>query len=162
MAASRRSADSAARRAGFTLLEVLVATAIMGIAVAGLLGNLTASVSNAARLTDSDRAALLARRKMDEILIEKRLPLIVEFAGPFAPELTGGRDSGWRARVLPFEFQGAGPVPGQPMLEQIQLEVWWMMKSGERRVIQLEAFRIAQLSPDELKGLPKTGGESHP
>jgi general secretion pathway protein I len=160
VAASRRSADRAERRAGFTLLEVLIATAIMGIAVAGLLGNLSASVSNAARLTDSDRAALLARRKMDELLIEKRLPLIVEFAGPFAPELTGGRDSGWRARVLPFEYQGR-PAPGQPMLEQIQLEVWWM-KSGQRRVIQLEAFRIAQLTAEEVKGLPKPDTGAHP
>jgi len=54
------------KRAGFTLLEVLVATVIMGIAVAGLIAGLSQSVRNAARLSDYDRAAMLARTKMNE------------------------------------------------------------------------------------------------
>jgi len=48
------------RRRGFTLLEMLVASAIMGIAVTALLASLSASLHNAARLTEYDRAALLA------------------------------------------------------------------------------------------------------
>ena len=55
------------RNRGFTLLEVMVATTIMAIAVVGLLSSLSASLRNAARLTDNDRSALLARRKMDEL-----------------------------------------------------------------------------------------------
>ena len=38
------------RRSGFTLLEVMVATLIMGIAVVGLIVGLTQSVKNASRL----------------------------------------------------------------------------------------------------------------
>lgn len=154
MAVSARSAERSRGRAGFTLLEVLVATAIMGIAIAGLLSNLSTSVSNAARLVDSDRAAFLARRKMDELLVERRLPVRVEMAGLFPPELAGGREAGWRARVLPVEFQAA-PAAGQPMLQTIQLEVWWL-KSGRRRTLQIEAFRIGVLRPEQLEGA-KTG-----
>ncbi len=57
---------------GFTLLEMLVATAIMGIAVVALLANISTSMQNASRLTDYDRAALLAKRKMDELLLDGR------------------------------------------------------------------------------------------
>jgi general secretion pathway protein I len=47
---------------GFTLLEMLVATVIMGIAVVALLGNISTSMRHAGDLTEYDRAALLARR----------------------------------------------------------------------------------------------------
>ena len=56
---------------GFTLLEVMVATLIMGIAVSGVLSGLAAAARNASRLTQYDRATLLARQKMDELLVDQ-------------------------------------------------------------------------------------------
>jgi general secretion pathway protein I len=53
-------------RRGFTLLEVLVATTLMAIAITGLLGALRVSLTNASRLTETDRAAALARRPLDD------------------------------------------------------------------------------------------------
>ena len=67
---------------GFTLLEVLVATAIMAIAVTGLLTSLSTSLRNAARVTSVDRATLLARQKMDELLSEPKLPKSAELPEP--------------------------------------------------------------------------------
>jgi len=58
-----------AQEDGFTLLEVLVATLVMAIAVAGLMSAISSSLRNAVRLTDHDRAVLLGRQKMDELLL---------------------------------------------------------------------------------------------
>jgi general secretion pathway protein I len=129
---------SAARRAGFTLLEVLVATLIMGIAVSGILSGMAGASRNAARLTDIDRATLLAKQKMDELLIDRAAPRNQDIGAEFDPALTGGVRSGWRARVTPFEATpGAN---GLWDLDRVQLEIWWM--SGQtRRSYVLEGFR---------------------
>ncbi len=136
------------RQRGFTLLELLVATLIMGIAVVGLLSSISTSMRNAARLADYDRVVLLARAQMDALLLNRSLPEFSILQGSFDPALAGGRDSGWSARVTPFEMPPGRGV-GTPVLERIELEVWWM--SGEnRRTFTLDAFRHKRLLPDDL------------
>jgi type II secretion system protein I len=127
------------KRRGFTLLEVLIATAIAGIAIAGLLNGISTSAYNANRLVQRDRAALLARSKMDELLVNHHLTRNVFIEQPFAPEISGGVPAGWRARVSPFETApGAGP--GMWVVDRIELEIWWM-DGPTRRSFTLEAFR---------------------
>jgi type II secretion system protein I len=127
---------------GFTLLEVLVATVIMGIAVAGLIAGLSQSAKNASRLTDYDRAAMLARGRMNELLLDANLPFQGNIEGPFTGDQSGGIPSGWRATLQPFDAPPkAGP--GTVILQRIALEVWWTPLSGGRRSIQLEGFRQA-------------------
>jgi general secretion pathway protein I len=129
-------------RRGFTLLEVLVATTIMGVAVVTLLSALSTSVRNATRLTDYDRAALLARAKMDALLVDPALPKQTVLDLPLDAALLGGAKGGWRAQVTPFE-QGPGDRPG---LERIQLEIWWM-SGTQRRSFGLDGFRRTVLPP---------------
>ncbi len=134
-------------RKGFTLLEVLVATLIMGIAVAGLLSGLASSTRNAARLTEYDRATLLAKSKMDELLVDHNLPRKTPISGAFDPASSGGITSGWNATVTPFE---TSPVsgPGRWVVDRIELEIWWMTgdpRSPTRRSFTLEGFRRSLL-----------------
>jgi general secretion pathway protein I len=128
---------------GFTLLEVLVATVIMGIAVAGVLNGLAAASRNASHLTDYDRATLLARSKMDELLVDHRIPRKIPIEGAF-PD--GG---GWRATILPFET-AAGAGPGNWVVDRVELEVWWL-NGSTRRSFTLEGYRRSLLQSGDLQ-----------
>lgn len=141
-------------RRGFTLLEVLVASLIMAIAVAGLLSNLSTSLRNADRLTDYDRAAMAARAKMDELLLAAKLPENSEVAGLYTPAQTGWAQSGWRAMVTPFDVP-PNPGPNTPILEHIQLEIWWMA-GGNRRTFVLDGYRRGLLP---LSAVPAAGSQ---
>jgi general secretion pathway protein I len=130
-------------RKGFTLLEVLVATLIMGIAISGILSGLAGAARNTSRLTDHDRATLLAKQKMDELLADRNAPRNQDLAGDFDALTVGGEHAGWHARVTPFEaLPGTGP--GAIGVDRVELEIWWM-DGAVRRTFALEAFRRNRL-----------------
>ena len=121
------------REAGFTLLEVIVATAVMATAIIGLFALVNQSMSNAVRVREYDRAAMLARTRMNELLAAERLPLGERLTG----DLGGGYD--WEARVEPWEAPSNAPV-GTSFLARVDLTVGWG-KGPERRTIQVESYR---------------------
>jgi general secretion pathway protein I len=137
------------KQRGFTLLEMLVATLIMGIAVIGLMAEISASMRNATRVTERDRAALLARSKMDELLLDPQFPVDTPVQGAFDRSLTGGVEGGWQARLTRFEMPPS-PAPGQQCLDRMQLEIWWMAGS-ERRTFALGGYRAHVLRPEDLQ-----------
>jgi hypothetical protein len=117
----------------------LVATAIAGLAVAGMLGAISNTAHNANKLTGRERSALLAKARMDELLVDHKIPRGRPLEGVFDPAISGGVPAGWRAQVLPFELApGAGP--GMWVVDRIELEVWWM-EGATRRSFTLEAYR---------------------
>jgi len=129
---------------GFTLLELLVATVILGVAVAALLGGLSDSLKNAGRLSNYDKAAIAGRQKMEEILVDPLFPRFVVVSGDLAPGIT------WRARMIPFD----APVqmgPGAAVVDRLELSAIW--KSGnQEKSIQLEGYRRGYLRPDDFAG----------
>jgi general secretion pathway protein I len=133
---------------GFTLLEMIVATTLMGIAVVGLLAGITGATRNAARLRDYDRVVQLARLRMNDLLADPRLPHSVALQGAFPPALAGGLDSGWRAQVTTSEMS-PNPVPGEFALDRIELEIWWMA-GGTRRTFALEGYRRRIMRAEDL------------
>jgi general secretion pathway protein I len=133
---------------GFTLLEVMVATVIMAIAVVALLSTLTTSMRNASRLTDYDRATLLARAKMDELLATAKLPRRTMMEGTWSATQAAGLQAGWRATVSPVDLPPV-PAPGVWLLDRIELQVWWM-NGDRRRTFQLESYRRGILTEQDI------------
>ncbi len=127
-------------RAGFTLLEVIVATAIMATAIIGLFGLITQSLSNASHVREYDRAAMLARTQMNELIALDKPPLGQELRGEIDP------NTGWVATIAPWEVPGGAGV-GSSFLARIDLELWWET-NGERKQIELEGFRRVRATPE--------------
>jgi general secretion pathway protein I len=134
---------------GFTLLEVMVATLIMGVAVVGLMSGISQSLRNADRVIDHDRVALLARSKMDDLLLNYQLPKGAVITGEFDPVVLGGKEGGWRAKITPFEMPPKGAQGSPEYLERIELEIWWKF-GDDRRRFNLEAFRTNIAKPGEF------------
>src|SRR5262249_20437517 len=128
---------------------VLVATVIMAVAVAGLMSAIQTSLRSASRLTDYDRAVLLGRQKMDELLISIKLPRLTPIEGAWDPATTGGLPVSSRARLTPLEAPpNAGP--GTRFLERLDLEISWPGQDQKRRSFSLEGFRSEVLTADDI------------
>jgi len=127
---------------GFTLLEMIVATTVMAIAVVGLLSGIAGAARNAAKLRDYERVVQLARMQMDFLLADRTVPA----GGPArsTPRETGGLEAGWQSRVTPSQMP-PNVQPGQPVLDRIELEIWWT-RADVRRTFTLDAFRTRFLS----------------
>lgn len=103
------------RSAGFTLLEVMIALAIVAIALVSLLGLANRSIGVQERLQRMTRATLLAQEKMTEIeLASEAKTLVYEpaegvFAEPFS-------DFRWHLKFTDT------PIP---VVTQVTLTVAW-------------------------------------
>lgn len=127
---------------GFTLLEMIVASTVMAIAVVGLLSGIAGATRNAVRLRDYERVVQLARMQMDFLLADRTV--LGPRSGNFDAQQTGGMAAGWQSRVSPSQMP-PNPAQGQPVLDRIELQIWWM-QGEQRRTFTLDAYRTRFLS----------------
>ena len=85
---------------------------------------------------------------MDELLVNSRLPYDRPIEGQFDPAATG-MNGGWKALLTRFEAPPQTP-PGTPVLDRLELEVWWM-SGARRRSITLDAYRRALILPPAVE-----------
>lgn len=88
---------------GFTLLEVIIAVAIMGASLAILLGSVNRNLVLASQSKNQSIASALAQQKIGEIELEG-YPQIGEQQGAF-DEFPGFY---WYLRVLPYDIEQLG------------------------------------------------------
>ena len=87
------------RARGFTLLEVMVAIAILGISLLGLLGLQHQSMQSVIRAQQSTRASMLAQAVMTEAELE-RYPDLGRTSGDFESSFPGEfQDFRWQRQV---------------------------------------------------------------
>jgi len=88
---------------GFTLLEVLIAVAIMSASLAILLGSVNRNLVLASQSKNQSIASALAQQKISEIELEG-YPQVGEEQGTF-DEFPGFN---WYLRVLPYDIEQLG------------------------------------------------------
>ena len=126
---------------GYTLLEIIVAFAVLGRALTLLLGTLSGSTRQVRWAADSGRAALHARSLLDATGVGEVLR-----PGRRAGEFEDGRYR-WVLDVAPYVDRGRPPprMVGAfaPQLLQLQLTVAWG-EGGPRERLQLQSLRLVQ------------------
>ena len=123
-------------RDGFSLLEVAVATLLLGLAAVGILGATRESMTAIQAAREHERAAALAGSKMNELLARGALVPGAALSGSL------GDATGWEAAFSVVDEFGTDAA-GRKLI-RIRLEVWWRSGS-ERKSIDLESYRRSEV-----------------
>lgn len=130
---------------GFTLLEILVATAILGTAVAALFGLLSGALGNMDRLRAPAQAMLLAQSRMNEFLAVSPLPgRPAAVPIPLDQRIQGRWDDQYRWEALATRFNPPPEIaPGQPVLVRFVLDVFWKTSPGKpEKKLSIETLQL--------------------
>lgn len=139
------------RQRGFSLLEVIVAFALLALALTLLLGSLSGAARQVGQADVRTRATLHAQSLLAVTGVEAPLQL-----GRTQGEWEQGRYR-WQLQVDPYQEPRSGALPtavdvAGPRLAQITLQVSWGQGSGER--LQWRSLRLLPASPTG-PGLPR-------
>jgi general secretion pathway protein I len=88
---------------GFTLLEVLIALAIVAMSVGALLGTVTSSASNVIYLKEKTLAEWVALNRLAEVRIDKAMPAKGKRTGS---STMGGQRWEWEEEVIELPIKG--------------------------------------------------------
>ncbi len=124
------------REAAFTLLEVVVALAILGLVFALAMELLANGVRSAKASEEYTQAALLARQKMAEVAVTSALEGSAD-AGDF------GGGFRWTSEVQPLPQEEEEGLPAR--LYQVHLRVTW---HGRRREKSLDLYTLRMALDD--------------
>jgi len=138
------------REAGFTLLEVIIALAILGVAFALAMELLANGVRSAKASEDYTQAVLLARQKLAEIAATPSLE-----ASADAGEFGGGFR--WSSEVQPLPQEQQEGLPAG--LYQVRVRVAWTGRRGEKS-LDLYTLRMAvdQAKFGQARAVQPSGG----
>lgn len=128
------------RQRGFTLIEIIVAFALLALALTLLLGTLSGAARQVRWSADAGRAALHARSLLDEVGVGEPLR-----AGTRDGEFEDGLYR-WTLQVDPYADPARARdtiTPGAPRLLRLALDVEWGA-GGPRERLQLQTLRLAQ------------------
>lgn len=117
---------------GFTLIETLVAFAILALSLTALYASLGTGLRGLERAGNAEEAALLAESKLEEIRVSRSVPAAVS-SGAFE-----GTSYRWTLTPIPgAPDPNAPPSPVEP--RHIKLSVLWQ-EVGRKRSIDVETI----------------------
>ena len=141
---SRDGERAVSRQHGFTLLEALVATAVLGASVAALLGLFSGALRNAARIEAPEQALMLGQSKLNELLSAGVTTENGNTELPFDRIIEGRWDERfrWEARATRFR-SSPERRPGEILLARITLDVFWKAGTeGAERKLSFETYQL--------------------
>lgn len=126
--------------AGFTLIEIIVAFAVLALGLTLLLGTLSGATRQVRQAGDAGRAALHAQTMIAEYAS------ILQAPANFGGELEEGRYR-WQLRATPWQdpTPRAGPAtidPGAARLLHVQLDIEWA-EGGPQERLEVSSLRLA-------------------
>jgi len=127
------------RQKGFTLVEVLIAFAILAVVMVSLYEASGTSLRSFAAAANVERAVLIAQSKLDWIVAQRRLP-----ASPSGP--VTGTPFTWQVEMLPAPQDVDDLKPQSVRLQMIRVSVLWQGNQGKRSVA---VDRLVALSTGE-------------
>ena len=113
------------KQRGFTLLEIMIAVAILSIALVAILRSHSQSIVLADASIRYEKALFLAREKITEIEM-KGFPEVVEEEGVFDND----KDFSWKSKTLETPYEG---------LREVRLTVTFKIGDTEKK-INLETY----------------------
>jgi general secretion pathway protein I len=148
--ACRRAPTRSDSQRGYTLIEVVVAFALLAFGMSLLLGSLTNATKQVRASDEYGRAALHAQSILDQTGVGEALVV-----GERGGALENGRYR-WEMSVTPYVDPSAPPrqteILGAPRLLQLDLTLRWG-EAGPRQTLQLRSLRL--ITPTDLNA---TGG----
>ena len=131
-----RNPQSAIRNSeGFTLLEVMIAVAILAMVLVSLLGLKNRSTQDVMLSEHITTATLLAKRIMTETLVTVGTGAITQKEDEGAFDEEEFKDYTWKKTISPMQLEEAGGVK----IMEIRVAVLW--KEGERQeMVELASY----------------------
>jgi len=125
------------RGGGFTLIEVLVAMSVLGLASVALFSLLSRSLFNLRKVEDIHRYQLLCEDLVNRLEVLQTLP---------AQGSIQGSDLGadWTASISPWYPADLNERPGTAIM-RMAVTVSWSTRGG-RRTVQMEALKPAKIA----------------
>lgn len=128
------------REHGFTLVEALVAFAILAVVLVALYEAMGTSLSGFNRAAEADEALLVAQSEFDRLTAMKTLPAVLQGA-------VEGTPFRWRATVVPDAQREPEHLRVSPLrLTTLRLVVAWRGGNGDRQ-IAVEKTVLVQRGP---------------
>lgn len=123
---------------GFTLIEVMVAVAVIGLAATALFSLFSTSLFNIGRIKDLHRLQLSAEEVMNRVLLLPALPAAAEAQGNMT-----GSEARWLVQVTPWIPRDLGSKPETAVMK-VDVEIQWKGRSGQQ-TMKLETVKLSTI-----------------
>ena len=129
---------------GFTLIEVIVAVAILGLTGSALFSLFGRSIDNIRRMDELHGYQLAGEEVMNRVLLLGSVPADGEARGRL-----DAINADWTVRILPWIPETLEGRPDRAII-RIEVEVAWDGRAGRRNLV-LETVRPSSLSYDAVE-----------